>query len=97
MMWLVLQVRAKASGASGPVREFLQQWKDKPSVADSVMHQELVATIEELGKFYQRAGQRTPLDKQTSSSIIRHLNTAELELPIEPEKKGLFGGIFSGK
>lgn len=92
-----VQIRKKADMAKEPIRQFINTWKENPRVKGTVLHKELTAALEELGQFYMKNGQRTPIDKSTSAAILNHLNRAEMQLPELPLKKenpfltGIFG------
>lgn len=89
-----LEVRKKADNAREPVRQFINNWKDKQSVRNTIAYRETAAALEELGQYYIRKGQRAALDKATADSILRHLDAAEAQLPVESEKKGVLSGLF---
>ena len=94
MCGVVVQVRRKADQAKEPVREFINKWKDRPNVQNTLVYRETAESLEELGQYYINRGQRSALDKRTAGSILEHLKRAEAALPPEEEKKGVLGGLF---
>jgi len=74
------EVRRKADPAKENVREFVAKWRDSDRVKWHDSHEEIVAAITELGKFYQTAGPRAKIPEDVKAKVRDHLHKAEAAL-----------------
>lgn len=81
------EVRRKADPAKDLVKTFMTRWKDAPVVKEDPSYAQLIQSIQELGQFYQRNGQRARMNLRTGKSILDHLEAAEVALPEREEPK----------
>lgn len=50
------------------------------------MHHQYTATIQELGDFYRRNGQRARLPQEVGQSLLERLGVAAAALPVKDER-----------
>jgi len=81
------EVRRKADPAKDLVKTFMTRWKDVPVVKEDPSYAQLIQSIQELGQFYQKNGQRARMNLSTGKSILDHLEAAEVALPEREEPK----------
>lgn len=81
------EVRRKADPAKDLVKTFMTRWKDVPIVKEDPSYAQLIQSIQELGQFYQKNGQRARMNLGTGRSILDHLDAAEAALPEREEPK----------
>jgi hypothetical protein len=83
------ELRRKADPAKDLVRQFMTRWRDAPEVQGEESYRQLTATIQDLGQFYLKQGQRARLSEELGQTLLNRLDAAELSLPPAPEKRSL--------
>jgi hypothetical protein len=75
------EVRRRADGAKGLVREWIGNWRDSPLVTSSASHRELTGTIQDLGQYYTKNGQRARMSTVAGNALLKRLDAAAVTLP----------------
>ncbi|KAK9809325.1 hypothetical protein WJX73_004850 [Symbiochloris irregularis] len=78
------EVRKKADPAKEMIRTWVLKWRDDPSVSTDTSHRQITATIQQLGDFYLKKGQRARLPRTFGESLLAKLQAADLALPRQP-------------
>ncbi|XP_050372491.1 photosystem II D1 precursor processing protein PSB27-H2, chloroplastic [Argentina anserina] len=69
--------RRTADAAKESIREYLSNWRGKPTVSQEESYVELEKAIRSLAGFYSKAGPSAPLPAEVKSEILNNLDTAE--------------------
>ena len=82
------EVRKARDPAKALIKDYLGNYGRNPAVAGSPSYKDLSGALADLGKFYAKNGQRTPLPVDVRDSILAQIAAAEEELrALEGAKK----------
>jgi len=75
------EVRRKADPAKMLVKEWVANWRDVRAVSGEVSFKQIKESLQILGDFYLKKGQRTRLPPELGSELLRRLDAASAALP----------------